>query len=328
MTAGQRDAGDQAMTVRRRPARAFMVPADFFESNEHDDMVAGLKVESANSAVVGWFRLLAAAKRRNEGTFASEAQLRQVLGHSARWLTRFRDIGVLNDLTVRDWDLWQEDQDSEATRRLKERQHRDRERKARKRAGDRPAPVETTGPVGDALPASGSAGRPPEPPASDRPSAVVPAQESADSPRTSERGDDRSGDETKVPSPVESDAWAGFGEVWASFREAWSRRGLTRPPTRGQRAVLWGEGERGGAIRDWPTACGRWVTDAPAQASAREVVAYVLARYHDVRGQAEPAERVDTDPSPPEAAAALQRLGEILTAAGAPSPNRSGGSTR
>ena len=307
------------MNGSRRPSRAFMVPADFFESDEHDDLVRGLKAESANSAVVGWFRLQAAAKRRNGGTFASEAQLKQVLGHYARWIPRYRDIGILNDLTIRDWDLWQEDQDSDATRKLKERRQRDAERKAKKRAADRVAPGTRTGAWPTRSPTTGPADAPATRLAPDRPSETLTARMSADGPRTSARGDDGSGDETKVPSSQEKDEWADFGEDWAPFRQAWTARGFGHPPTPRQRAALWGESEAGGAVRDWPQACARWVAAAPTDARSYEVVAYVLSQYHEKRKDvAEPVTSVGQDPSRAEATTSLRRIGEIVAVASQP----------
>jgi hypothetical protein len=304
------------MTGSRRPGRSFMVPADFFESDEYADLVAGLKAESANSATVGWFRLLAAAKRRNSGAFASEAMLRRVLGHFARWLPRYRDVGFLSDLTIRDWDLWQEDLDSDATRKLKERRQKDADRKAKKRAAEKDAAGAPAGPLPGHSPKVAPASAPPRHPEADRPSDALHAPMSADSRPTSRAGAYTCGEETKVPPSRETDEWAGFDEEWTPFRKAWVARRFGHPPTPAQRAILWGEGEDGGAIRDWSKACGRWVAEAPVGARAAEVIAFVLRRYHEKRKEAAGSATVaGRDPSPTEAKTALTRIGELLPGA-------------
>jgi hypothetical protein len=301
-----------------------MVPADFFESDELDQMVAGLKAESANSVVVGWFRVLAAAKRRDVGVFSSEAQLRQALGSQARWIRRYREIGILDGLAIRDWDLWQEDQDSEAAKKLKQRREKDRVRKARSRAEDHSIATASRGPMPEGPPAETPAisGRDR---VKDWSSREGPTRMSADSPRTSAHGNDRSRNENSVPSQQSDDAWVHFGDEWKAFREAWCLRGFRHPPTVRQREVLWGEGETGGAVRDWPKTCAQWVCEAPPESSASAVVAYVLKRYHDARRRGEQSIERVAGPPRSEARAALRRVGNILAAHGTGTNNADGG---
>jgi hypothetical protein len=91
--------------------------------------------------------------------------------------------------------------------------------------------------------------------------------------------------------PTERDAWAGFGSEWSAFRDAWLGRGLRRPPhgnaeddpdaaNPSQRALLY-------SILDArPSDLPRWVSEAPKRASASQVIAYCVERWHAERDEA------------------------------------------
>jgi hypothetical protein len=64
---------------------------------------------------------------------------------------------------------------------------------------------------------------------------------------------------------------------WMPFVAAWTARGLRKLPTPKQRAALWD------AVDNYPTACGRWVAEAPGNVSVGAIVGYVLDQYHQRR---------------------------------------------
>jgi hypothetical protein len=118
------------------------------------------------------------------------------------------------------------------------------------------------------------------------------------------------GDWASAMTRSERDAWSGFGPEWSAFRAAWLRRGLRRPPhgsaeddpddpKPSQRALLF-------SILDArPHDLPRWVSDAPAKASASQVVAHCLERWHAERDRA--VDRAAADESAWEQAKAAER---------------------
>jgi hypothetical protein len=86
------------------------------------------------------------------------------------------------------------------------------------------------------------------------------------------------------------EAWLEFErgadlDVWAPTLEAWAER-FPWPPmgdrydddqAPSQRSVLWQ------MLDAWPTEVPRWLRQAPRAASARDVLAYCVRRWHDVR---------------------------------------------
>lgn len=113
-------------------------------------------------------------------------------------------------------------------------------------------------------------------------------------------------------------AWEDFSHPrWQPFREAWLSRGFYLPPhgawddPTSQRAILWEVADA------YPVELGEWVRSAPGR-SARDVVGFVLDRYHDARQAA--AERADAQEAESERhkgsrrsdASALTRLGDMF----------------
>jgi hypothetical protein len=85
-------------------------------------------------------------------------------------------------------------------------------------------------------------------------------------------------------------AWRTFeADEWGPFRRAWHGRHFRKPPSGDsedrttQRGVLWE------IARDRPNDLGGWVAEAPGK-SAREVVGYVLDRWHEIQAAAAMAE--------------------------------------
>lgn len=111
------------------------------------------------------------------------------------------------------------------------------------------------------------------------------------------------------------DSWASFGSEWSAFREAWIGRGLLFAPygteeddETSQRGMLY-------RILDArPTDMVRWIKEAPPrkQPKAREVIAYILERWHQIQDEALP-----TVPEPvvhgPNRKQAMEVVGSILS---------------
>lgn len=76
--------------------------------HEHPKMLAVRKAAGsrADSAELGWYRLLMAAKRYGRWTFASEAHLAHVAGPYYRFVDLYRAERLLDDLTVHDGDSY------------------------------------------------------------------------------------------------------------------------------------------------------------------------------------------------------------------------------
>ena len=76
--------------------------------HEHPKMLAVRKAAGSrcDSAELGWYRLLMAAKRYGRWTFASEAHLEHVAGPFYRFVPLYREHGLLDDLTVHDGDSY------------------------------------------------------------------------------------------------------------------------------------------------------------------------------------------------------------------------------
>lgn len=81
------------------------------------------------------------------------------------------------------------------------------------------------------------------------------------------------------------EAWATFGPEWDALKAAWIGRGLRHPPSGAidedgsQRQLLF-------EILDaWPTRIVEWVQEAPPKAAAKAVIAHVIARRDQVRGE-------------------------------------------
>lgn len=72
--------------------------------HEHPKMLAVRKAAGsrADSAELGWYRLLMAAKRYGRWSFASEAHLEHVAGPYYRFVALYRAERLLDDLTVHD----------------------------------------------------------------------------------------------------------------------------------------------------------------------------------------------------------------------------------
>lgn len=82
------------------------------------------------------------------------------------------------------------------------------------------------------------------------------------------------------------DAWATFGPEWEPFKAAWLARGFRHPPAgspdnddTSQRGLLWQ------IASNRPNDLGRWVAAAPGK-TARQVIEWVLAQWHEVRAEA------------------------------------------
>lgn len=105
-------------------------------------------------------------------------------------------------------------------------------------------------------------------------------------------------------------AWSDFGPEWDPLKAAWLRRGLLWPPSgestdgddESQRGLLWQ------VLDAQPTNLPRWVAAAPGT-TAKEVVAHVLAQWHEVRDAVGPSRR--SLPRPVPRTAQPMRVGEI-----------------
>lgn len=92
------------------------------------------------------------------------------------------------------------------------------------------------------------------------------------------------------------DAWATFGHEWDELKAAWIGRGLRHPPAGAvdeegsQRQMLYE------ILDNWPSRVVAWTKDAPAGATARAVIAHVIARRDEERGE-QLAEDEDRDAS-------------------------------
>jgi hypothetical protein len=76
--------------------------------HEHPKMLAVRRAAGsrADSAELGWYRLLMAAKRYGRWTFASEEHLVHVAGPYYRFVDFYREARLLDDLTVHDGDSY------------------------------------------------------------------------------------------------------------------------------------------------------------------------------------------------------------------------------
>lgn len=72
--------------------------------HEHPKMLAVRSAAGsrADSAELGWYRILMAAKRYGRWSFASESHLEHIAGPFYRFVALYRDHGLLDDLTVHD----------------------------------------------------------------------------------------------------------------------------------------------------------------------------------------------------------------------------------
>lgn len=117
--------------MKRRPT-AYIALSDVFEEDPRlIDLASEMNEGDADSATLGYIRLLAAAKRQNGGVFTSDAHIRHLLGRHARFLPAYRAAGLVDGLSIADWDAWQVDREDPTNA---ERQQRFRDRQ---RAGDR-----------------------------------------------------------------------------------------------------------------------------------------------------------------------------------------------
>ncbi|MFH0917015.1 MAG: hypothetical protein V1912_11315 [bacterium] len=114
------------------------------------------------------------------------------------------------------------------------------------------------------------------------------------------------------------DAWTTFGSEWAAFKEAWLARGFLFPPAgspdgddTSQRGLLWQ------VLDDCPTKLPQWVKEAPGK-TVRDVVAYILGKYHELREEVGPDEDDDPRATAHLDRTALTRIGELLQPGGAP----------
>lgn len=76
--------------------------------HEHPKMLSVRKSAGsrADSAELGWYRLLMAAKRYGRWSFASEEHLQHVAGLYFRFVPLYRRAGLLDDLTVHDGETY------------------------------------------------------------------------------------------------------------------------------------------------------------------------------------------------------------------------------
>jgi hypothetical protein len=80
----------------------------------------------ADSAELGWYRLLMAAKRYGRWTFVSETHLRHVLGRYFAFVPAYRQVGLLDDLTVHDGDEYnapKSDAERQREKRARDKSH-------------------------------------------------------------------------------------------------------------------------------------------------------------------------------------------------------------
>jgi hypothetical protein len=75
-----------------------------------------------DSARWSWLILLSLAKEK-DGVFGSEEQLRTLMGRRFKWVACFREQGLMEDLRVHNWDVYQQnpDRSAERMRRLRAR---------------------------------------------------------------------------------------------------------------------------------------------------------------------------------------------------------------
>jgi hypothetical protein len=112
-------------------------------------------------------------------------------------------------------------------------------------------------------------------------------------------------------SKQELESWRSFGPEWAAFRDAWINRGLRYAPFGSdsaddttQRGLLW-------SILDaQPVRMVAWITDAPGK-SARDVIGYVLERWHELRDEQRDV-GPDTDRAGPSRLEAPEILASVL----------------
>jgi hypothetical protein len=78
----------------------------------------GLEGEKADAAFGAWVRTLLALKRTGEQEFRTEHQLKLALGAGYKWLKRMREAGLVDGLTIRDWNDYQRP-DPESAKRAK-----------------------------------------------------------------------------------------------------------------------------------------------------------------------------------------------------------------
>lgn len=95
--------------------------------HEHPKMLAvrAAAGSRADSAELGWYRLLMAAKRYGRWSFASEAHLAHVAGSYYRFVPLYREARLLDDLTIHDGDSYNANK-TDAERKAEQRE-RDRE---------------------------------------------------------------------------------------------------------------------------------------------------------------------------------------------------------
>lgn len=94
--------------------------------HEHPKMLAVRKSAGsrADSAELGWYRVLMAAKRYGRWTFASESHLEHVAGAFYRFVPLYRSERLLDDLTVHDGDSYNAIKtDAERKAEQRERDH-------------------------------------------------------------------------------------------------------------------------------------------------------------------------------------------------------------
>lgn len=254
----------------------------------------------SHAARWGWITVLVAAKRqRIPGTFADRRHAATVVGEYRRFLDAYVRAGLLDEsedgLTVHDWQAYQRDPTGA-------------DRTARWRDKQRHEPV--TPPV-----------TPPSP--------VTPEGRRDRRARYTDTDSDIDRDRKKVTTtsnPVRRNgagmpdvrltaeqlaAWSGFGHVWDDFKRAWLGRGFLWPPAgepddddTSQRGLLWQ------VLDSRPTDLPVWVKAAPGT-TTRQVVAYVLDRWHEVREAVDP-DTADAPSSPGERRAAAESLGSIM----------------
>ena len=98
--------------------------------HEHPKMLAvrAAAGSKADSAELGWYRLLMAAKRYGRWTFASEAHLAHVAGTYYRFVPMYREARLLDDLTIHDGDSYnaiKTDAERKAEQRARDRESRE-----------------------------------------------------------------------------------------------------------------------------------------------------------------------------------------------------------
>jgi len=127
----------------------------------------------------------------------------------------------------------------------------------------------------------------------------------------------RPGSPTNEPrlTKAQLDGWSTFGPEWDAFKAAWIGRGLLHPPAgspqdddTSQRGLLWQ------VLDAQPMSLPRWVRAASGK-TAREVITWVLAQWHEVRAEAGVEDPDYAQAKADERAAAgpaMQRIGEAL----------------